>query len=272
MLKALRFIALLLPLFFVSCLEDSTVVKVSKDGSGLVHVRQFVRMHTSEDDVKVPDEAELNANAKRMGEGVSFESVKATHNAKGWFGYEVLYSFQDINSLTLHRANQGTKNKDGSETEAGLEFRFTMEDGVLEASVNDPRWSQQTEPISPTPGGPTLDPYADAPGPPAEKPRITFSTVDKIDVQSEEWKKLSRGMRAGIFIQIDAPLAETNAATHKGPLYTLMDADFEKMTASGKFESLSQLDATSREQLQQRVEEIDGFHLDLQQPVRFVFE
>lgn len=259
----LFFAALLMPVFLASCFEDSTVIKVGKDGSGIVHHREYQATHSKEEDVTLPDEAELKAEAERM--GATFESCKIAKNPKGWFGYEVVYTFDDINDLVVRPDG---KKEDGEEGEGEFAIRFEMKEGVLEARMEDSGWAEAEEQEA-VQDGPTIDPYADTTGPPAAKVDIASGALD---VDGEMWKKMSKGMRVGIFLQIDDPLVETNATYRNGSLFTLLNADFEKMTASGKMESLEQLEAPSRERMEQLVEEIDGFEMDLQQPVRFVFE
>ncbi len=254
----------LVPAFLVSCVEESTVIKVSKDGSGIVHQREYSATKTSEEDVTLPDEAELRATAERM--GAKFQSCEVAKNPKGWFGHEVIFVFDDINQLGVRPP--GAKAEEDKDAE-GPSVRFKMADGVLEVVLDDPTWREVEEETARTPDGPTIDPYADTTGPRPAKMDITSSAFD---LDSDAWKKMSKGMRLGIFLQIDGALAETNATYRKGSLFTLMNADFEKMTESGKLESLNQLKVVSRDQMKELVEEVDGFDMELQAPARFVFE
>ena len=105
------------------CLEESTVVKISKDGSGLIHTRKYENTQAGkgllgglgggedqgEEKIDAPTEEELKAKAKAMGEGVTFKSLRKGKNKSGWTGYEAIYAFEDINKVRL---DLNTKNVD----------------------------------------------------------------------------------------------------------------------------------------------------------------
>ncbi|MBB5353481.1 hypothetical protein HNR46_003742 [Haloferula luteola] len=266
MLRNSGLLLALCTLLFASCMEDSKVVKISKDGSGILQERDFRRTWDEEKDVEMPNAEELLEKAASLGPDVTVTSAKISQNPRGWFGYEIVYAFPDINDLVIHASGKQNAEKPQDD----LIVRFHMENGQLEANFENPLWTAaKAKPITGT-DGPTIDPYADAPGPRAEGLKISLGP--SIDPQSDEWKRMTRGMRKGIFIQIDGALKETNASFQRGELYSLMDFDLGKMNESGELENFDQLSPASREGMQQLVEELDGFQVDLQQPVRFVFE
>ncbi|GAA5481382.1 hypothetical protein [Haloferula sargassicola] len=251
-----------------SCLEESTVIKVSKDGSGVVQVRHFFRTLTTEEQVELPAEAELAAKAARMGEGVRLEAVRKSHNARGWFGHEEIYRFSDINQLVI-RMKDDPDSKEKSEPADRPEMHFQLKDGVLEARVDNPAWSELAKVSPKTETGPTLDPYVDAPGPPAKAVRLRPAGMK---IGGDAWKEVTDGMRIGVFLQFDDPLVEAASRYRKGGLHTLVNVDFERVSRNPDIESLQQLHAGTREEMREVVRQVDGFEIDLQQPIRFVFE
>ena len=96
LLKPLLPFALMLSaiLGLTGCLEESTVVKVNKDGSGLIHVRKYENTlagkglfgglgggeEKEEEKIDAPNEEELKAKARAMGEGVTLKSFRRGKN------------------------------------------------------------------------------------------------------------------------------------------------------------------------------------------------
>ena len=270
----------LLPLFLASfalllssCLEDSTVIKVNKDGSGLVHHRQYSRNYTEEDDVKLPTQEKVEAIAKTMGPDVTVSSLKKAHNPQGWYGYEVVYEFPDINQVTVRPKAPKKDSSDGEdEPEEGIDalaLTFQMKDGVLETSFSQPDWDNPAtaETSKVAQRGPTIDPYAQASKQPAQKVSITSGVTN----EAEMMKAMSKGMRIGIFLQAGDPLKSTTALQQDGELITLMNADMEKIYEKDE-PDFGAFNGKTREETQQLVETIDGLDIDLQNPIRFEFE
>jgi hypothetical protein len=111
--------AVVIGLLLSGCIEHSTVIKVNRDGSGIIHERRytvpadklisFPGIDTKEEvkeKPKLPAEAALKEYAPMLkeyaptlGEGVAFRSVKPSTNKKGWQGYEIIFDFEDINTV-----------------------------------------------------------------------------------------------------------------------------------------------------------------------------
>lgn len=263
--------ALVLSLSLASCLEKSTVIKVGKDGSGIVHVREYSATKEKAEDVDLPEESELEAKAAWMGEGVRLQSVAKSSNSKGWHGTEVIYEFDDINGLVLHGSDpKADEDAAGMDEDDDLYFRFTMKDGVLEVVALNDKWHDAAaDGDAAGDDSPTIDPYAGTSGPRASGIKLTSGAFD---MGGEAWKSMSRGMRIGVFVQIDDPLAGTNSRYANGRLFTLLNADMEAITNSGELDSIEELDGRSRGEMQELVDRVDGFDLELQAPVRFAFE
>ena len=100
------------------CIESTTLVRLNTDGSGKVEDTLLMRtdviqmlMGVSEEmgeepgEFKLADRAKLEARARKMGEGVTLESVEdiVTENHQG---YRALYTFQDINKIQVNEKHQ----------------------------------------------------------------------------------------------------------------------------------------------------------------------
>ena len=77
------------------CIERSTVIKVKKDGSGVVHFRHHGQkigisfagsspQPDQQEENKLPSQDELSAMAKAMGSGVQLLSATQTTNRNDW--------------------------------------------------------------------------------------------------------------------------------------------------------------------------------------------
>lgn len=280
-------------LLLTSCFEQSVVVKVNKDGSGIVHERSYVNdamggmmsglvggegeatVESSGPDV--PTEAELKENAASMGEGVTFKSVTPGKNKSGWGGYEVIYEFADVNKLELDMNSLGSSMSEGMEELAGEDaageeekeiIKFEMADGVLTILTPDPSGS-----LSDAGGGGGGDEPGAEGG--AGNP---FGDLDPNDPEAamgmQMMAPMMAGMRMGFFVQAGDPVASTNAKHQSGNLITLVMMDMGKLfqnpanlTALGGLET-----ETDRTKLQELIDQIDGITADLQEPITIKYE
>ena len=268
-MKAIYFLAASLAFLLTSCFEDSTVIKVNKDGSGLIHHRQYARTDTKEEDVELPSSEDLLANASKMGSNVKVVSINKARNPQGWHGYEVLYEFPDINNVTI-QANSSKTDKKAKKEEGmnALSLSFEMEGGILKASFDQPDWNKPAnEKFKNQHEGPTIDPYARTKKQPAQKISITPKLVD----QDKMMKAISKDLRVGIFIQPASPLESSNALIQKGGLITLMNADMERMYQN-QTPDIQNFQGKTREECQALIESIDGLDLDLQKPIIIKFQ
>ncbi|MCB1065480.1 MAG: hypothetical protein KDN20_21505 [Verrucomicrobiae bacterium] len=112
---------------FSSCIENSTVVRVKKDGSGEIFSRYYFSPQMtgmlgmlnglsaglpgaegaapspapSVDDLLKPTRESLEADATSYGKGVRYQSHEIGKNANQWDGYLVVYQFDNINDLKI---------------------------------------------------------------------------------------------------------------------------------------------------------------------------
>ena len=287
-------IAVVLPLLFLtSCFEQSAVVKVKKDGSGIVHVRSYTNTAAAagmfggapgavpEDaGPELPSEEDLTAQAAEMGEGVTFESLTPGKNKSGWDGYDVIFAFEDINKLKLSmnvmgdmESMTGDLGDLAAETDTPVEeaadeevMTFKMVDGLLEIRTPDPDMDDVAG------GGGEDDPEGVEGG--ADNP---FAGAAEDPQAMAMMGMMLKGARVGLFVEADGEIAESNAKHLNGTMATIMMMDLAKVMANAesmqKMEELSKADAPEdRESIQKLMDEIPGMTADVQDPITIKFK
>jgi hypothetical protein len=256
-------------LLLSSCFENSTVIKINRDGSGLVHERTYSSTQVTEEDVTLPERDSLEARAKSLGPGVRVQSVNKAKNSKGWFGHEVIYEFDDVNKLTFRTEEKQDKEDQDADQDTSLDSlaaSFTLKDGVVEVALHHPDWDNPRPDPDDASSAPTIDPYAGTSGPRAAKPSLATGLGG-----DEMMRAMSKGMRVGMFVQLEGGVGETNARFRNGELVTLFHADFEKLCKDGE-PNFSMLENVPRDQLAEQIEKVDGLEMDLQNPIRIRFK
>ena len=291
-LRILLLLAATSSIFLSACIEESTVIKVSRDGSGLIHERSYTaasdnvislpglsrkgrdKKDAKEVEPKLPSEAALKKYAATLGTGVTFESVKANTNKKGWMGYEILYAFEDINTVRYARntpkpdSDDDKKKKHQNKKDNEFITTFAMADGRLLMEMERDGFRRTKQAPVQQPGSPTIDPYADTTG-----PRPIQMNISSPAMNEEMMKALTKGMRMGIFVQIDGEIADTNAAHRNGNLITLFNADLGTMLETeGGMDALKQLESVDRATFQSLSDQFDGLEIDLQDPIVVEFQ
>lgn len=279
-----------------SCIEESTVIKVSRDGSGIIHERSYSGASDSidifpglsgdkegekepaEKETKLPSEDALREYAKTLGTGVTFTSVKASTNKKGWNGYEIVYNFEDINTVRYMRntpkpdeadaAEAADPDKETDKKDDEFTATFAMKDGKLSITmVREGFQKPQSTPVQ-TPDSPTIDPYGDTTGPAPANISITPPMMNE-----EMVKAMTKGMRMGLFLQVNGEIAETNATHRNGNLITLFNADLGTLLENkGGMANLNKMEHFDRATFQEAADQLDGLDIDLQDPITVEFK
>lgn len=263
------------------CIERSTVVKVKKDGSGIVHIRNHEQKvsitiggkEAKDEDAKpsVPTPAEIAQMVKEMGKGVKLKSLTPSKNRSGWDGYDLLFEFADINQLVL---GDGLGKSSGDAADAAekkpadpspqRDFRFSLNDGVLE--VRNTAFDQPAT-VEPAPLLGAADPYADKPLP----KNVSLSLGET--ALSEVYAKILADMRVGVFVQIDGEIESTNAIHREGNLITLVNVNVGEILddpdATKRLKALESMehDPERRKKTQDLANQTDGIDLDVQDPI-----
>jgi len=255
-----------------SCLEESTVVKINKDGSGIIHIRNYKnspegKLFSGGDDegkVDGPTELALKALAKKMGEGVSLKSHSIGKNKSGWIGYEAIFAFEDINKVKVdigvQRADRLKKEEENAEEDQKEKTRkfmtFEMEDGVLKINTPDPSFDKDGKSAQngQEGGGGAQDPF----GADSSEGSATMAMM----------APMFAGARMGFFVEIDGEVVETDAKHRKGTLITIMKMDLGRLMGNPKaINKLNAVEGGSRKEIQAAVDSVDGLEMDLQETI-----
>jgi hypothetical protein len=271
-----------------SCIEESTVVKIHKDGSGIIHTRKYENTAAGagllgglggdadaageEEEIDAPTEEEFKAKAGAMGEGVTFKSLRKGKNKSGWTGYEAIYAFKDINQvkldLNMKDADDLKQPEDDPDApakqggEATELVTFEMKDGVLKIRTPDPADRKpgdgEDEEGKDEAAEGARDPFGDGPG-----------NVRMMGMMAA----MFAGAKVGFFVEIDGGIAKTNAKHQDGDMITIMRADLGKLFANPEaLDKMEGLEGSSRGEVQKIVDSIDGIDMDLQDPITVEFK
>lgn len=294
-------------LLLSSCIESSSIVKVNKDGSAILHVRNYTNSdaggglgglgslfggEATEDSaaveepaVELPSKEELEAQAKEMGEGVTLKEVKESKNAKGWPGYEVIYEIADINtfklSLDLDELSESGLGGDLSElsggaeeTDAGAEKEAPAEKSYVEFRFKNDGASELTVLVpefegEKKAGEDDLKENEEEGG--ASDPFGDAAGGEALGMMSM-MAPMFQGARMGVFIQVDGEIKESNALHKNKNIITLMKMDMGKLfTNPENMSKMEKMNESSREEIQKLADEIDGMDVDSQEEITIKF-
>ena len=151
----LLFLPIILFALLSGCLQVDTTVYINKDGSGTIEEKVLMSdavvemmnefMSSFQDSAKAPEEfnlykeEELKVKASVYGEGVEYVSGEEI-NIDGWQGYKAIYSFTDLNTITMETDPNAKveldKNEEGKKNEY-FSFKFIRGD-VSELIIDRP--------------------------------------------------------------------------------------------------------------------------------------
>jgi hypothetical protein len=249
------------------CLQVDTTVYINKDGSGTIEETVLMSnavvdmmnefMSSFQDSAKAPEEfnlykeEELKEKATGYGEGVEYVSGEEI-KTDGWQGYKAIYSFEDLNTITMETDPNAKveldKNEEGKKNEY-FSFKFIRGD-VSELIIDRPEL----------------------------KPNITTdkqgSEEENVDVAIDDsFLKLMEGMKVQISLSFDGDIVETNATYVKGSIVNLLDIDFGKLFKNKEsLEMLKNNPPDNLEEMKVIVENVPGMKIELQRPVFIKFE
>ena len=152
MIKIYKAFALLsLTLTLTACIEDTTTIKVHKDGKGQIEISSHSRTNKmlKNDSGATFDKTLFEDIAQKMGTGVTLDSVEENTNLQG-FGYSATFSFEDISQVeifNLQFASSTTSNDGETVTAVKIsdssqsKLTFKLEGDVLNVmqhNIKDP--------------------------------------------------------------------------------------------------------------------------------------
>ena len=252
---------------FSGCLQVDTTVYVTKDGSGTIEEKVLMSdavvdmmnkfMSSFQDSTKAPEEfnlykeEELKVKASGYGEGVEYISGEEI-KIDGWQGYKAIYSFEDINTITMetdpNTKVELDKNEEGKKNEY-FSFKFIQGD-VSELIIDRPEIKSMFA--------------ADETG------SYDENVNEPLD---DSFLKLMEGMKVQISLKFDGDIVETNATYVDGAIVNLLDIDFGDLFKNKEsLEMLKNNPPDNLEKMKAIVENVPGMKIELQRPVFIKFE
>ena len=256
-------------LSMAGCIESTTLVRVSKDGSGEVEETLLMRtdviqmltgmseeMGEGSSDFELVSREQLEQQAGRMGAGVALKSVEnittETHT-----GYRALYTFQDINTLEVNEnpdenvPDSGNRGEEPPNREI-ITFQFERAEGKNPASliINLPKDE------------------ADASGEePEEMP------AEQSEEMINMFREIFRDMKIDISLEVDGKILETNATHTQGSKIILVALDFERIIQNESvFRELALANPDSLEETKELLKDVPGIKVELQDRIELQFK
>lgn len=252
---------------FYGCIQTDTKVKLNPDGSGLIEetmlmkeevaamFREFVAAFdsTKAGEFNLFNEEELMGKAVNYGEGVSYESGEAIQ-VKGYEGYKIIYSFDDINKIKLNpspddKIPMGDEEEGSAEKKDLVFFNFTKGNpSVLTIKLPEEEKVEKSE---------------------TEEMEINDSTAN---VMKEKIIEMFDGMRMKVVLDVNGDIDETNATFIDGNEITLFDVDFSEIINNKEvLEEMTKSQDMSMEQFGEITSKIPGIKFEMKKEVTVKF-
>jgi hypothetical protein len=269
MKRALPYLgAALVALLFPSCLEQTSTIKLNKDGSGTITEETLFSAEASAMMADMPaggenpagkfsDPKKAAESAAKMGEGVTVEKTEAIKK-DGRIGGLVVYKFKDINQVKFSFGGaMADAGKDmgppGDAPDAGeakpenKPITFTYKDGVLKL-VN-----------------PEAKPDAKKPeGEKGEAPDKEETDPQAMAMMTQMFKD----MRMSLKLEVADGIAETDATYVDGNVVTLIDLPFGKLLADpANMKKMEALKGASPAEAAAAFKEIPGLKIETKEEV-----
>jgi len=270
------------------CIDSTTVVKVKKDGSGIIvesvyFGKAFIQMMqqmTAQMGGKPeapgaakpfdpPLEVEkYKSKAEQMGEGVTYQSAKKVQKSDGSPGVQVIYAFTDINKLKLSMQDAGGGAGGpgmGGAQEAKDPITFQMAKAAkpkLVIIMPKPDKAKGAEGKAPA--------VADAGKTPPEPP----------PEQMAQMKQMFDGLRMRLAVMVDGKITKSNATYQEkdkdgnSHIVTLFDMNFGKLISDeAAFKKLAAMgDVQDMAVVKEKLKGIDGIKAETAEKVEVEFE
>ena len=272
-------VAVLVLFSLSACIEERVVIKVKKDGSGIVEHYSYnnvegamggflagmMEQEGMEDasehmDAKIKnefDDAYFEKFAKDMGEGVKVKDYTLGSNEIGMKGYHAVYTFEDINKIAVKmRESMGDEGADqdlsGKQDALTSQPDFSMKDGELRIKIPHDFESSEDQKAAQAEAADSME----------EMPPQMLGMM----------AAMFQGMRIAISIEGLDDIKDTNAHHRDGNTIVLSDIQMDKLI--GDMESLQKLqkiDSLPRDEMQAMADATDGLVLDMQEEIVIKF-
>ena len=271
--KALTVVLLCLSPFLVAgCLQMERIVRVNRDGSGVLIERLvlgggMVEMLRGTSAATQPegqpfsirDDEELRGKAANFGEGVRFLSAKDLETDFGK-GFEARYAFTDINKL---RVGQDPGESMPGEQAAAVkddESKFT----TFTFHPANPAELIVHWPVEEADAEPEAD---------SAEASDEASSPEQEQMAMEMMKTAFKDMRVAIHIEVVGDILETNATHRRGSRVTLMELDFgELISNEAALRSMAGNKPDSVADMKELMKLIPGLKIEIEPDVTIRFQ
>lgn len=250
-------VAILSLVIFSGCLKVNTKVKFNKDGSGIIEetvlmsdavvalmnefMSSFQDSSSAPEEFKLFKENELRDKSLEFGEGVDYISGEEIV-FEGWEGYSAVYSFEDINQITI-ATDPNDKIESGTLGDKE-HFSFTFTPGIIsELIINRPEISLTDMEVN--------------------------TEVNNDNTQlDDKFINLMEGMEVKILLEFEGGIVETNAEYVDDNKITLFDIDFSKLLKNkNSLKMLKNNPPESLDDMKKLIEIVPGIKIDFQKPI-----
>lgn len=242
MKKFLPFVGAIAAVFFLSsCFELDSIVKVNKDGSGVVEESTLVSAQLkammaagaqgggeAKMDI-LPTKEKATEKAATLGEGVTLKSYEEIKTPDGREGVKITYAFTNVRTLK-YTPGDGKSDADKSS------ITFGLEGDTL--TVNLPQEKAKSDA--------------------GDKPKAELP--QDIEAQMAMMKPMFAGMRFHFGLASSTGIASTDATHSDGNTVTLMEMNFDKLLEKPEgFKKFAEMMEKKDMTPQQAAEEFKGF-------------
>jgi hypothetical protein len=245
------------------CIESTTVVRVNKDGTGELFVREFMSTEITTmmegmgemvegmaESMNETMEAEndqafekaglsgmtldmAKAKTVQFGEGVTLQSVREATNTQGWKGYQARYTFNDVTTLNL----SGTPSEGGEQNSGELMYRFEMTPGdtatlrIVSSKPDSAQAESQAQDMADS--MPPMEGFEDFDfGDTVQEEAVSGNDMDDLGgaMMGGMMGSMFKGMRMSVYVQVNGDVVETDAkhrSEKRDNIFTLMDMNMD---------------------------------------------
>jgi len=258
-------ILVLISVFISGCIEIQTKVNINKDGSGTVEenvlmskemiqmLNEFMSGFASDtvqaEGFKLYNEEDLKRREAELGEGVKLVSgseIKIENKE----GYEVTYSFTDLNKLKIDQSPDSKIPDDatGVEIKDKRYITFSFNKGTTsEVKINLPEVKKEEEESE------------------AEKDSLNQDDLS-------EMKFFLKDLSISLMVEVNGEITETNADYREGSDVTLFKLNFgELLENPQKLDELNKINPNNLKELKEVMKDIPGIKIETNDPVVIKF-
>jgi hypothetical protein len=218
----------------------------------------------------------IEGNVEKFGESVKLVSSKRMKNKQGWKGYEAVYSFDDVNAITIPI---GDMEEQGGSADMGQGDVAESEDSGSDTVYTFNFASGQPATLEIVP---VIDEESDVAGEDLQSGQAAMDEMPEMDEGMEEMGAqmmegmgammgpMLKGMRMTFLVRVDGDIKETNSAhkwTKRPNMITVMDMPVDKMLGNPKAMELLQ---SQDEDTIAKIEEMDISGLKLEPPKKTI--